>query len=365
MSIDIRLSHPCPHVVIEEPVLLASDRRTLPTSCPVASVNAVRVLVNDSVFVPSTGLYEQATLVATASGPYRVAACDRSLTVTVSTESVTVALTPGADGLVRAESIARSLVTALSSVSVGVDSGRLSITDQGSVGPASFVRVSGPGAASVGFSVQRGCTGSLVYPGWFINGSPTSIIGRYPMFNEPLRGNPSIKVSYSTFPQRCRRCGGTYVENDWEYSLQGDVLMIADEDVLVQSALKLILTRIRSNPYHPAYGTSIMESIGTKAVATTAGNLSVQVREGLRSMMNSQALQSKFQQVTQKERMLSVNTVNVTQSKDDPTVFLVDVTVTNASGEPVAVSVVYTAPGAVALTGSNGLSLGTQAVGLR
>ena len=57
--------------------------------------------------------------------------------------------------------------------------------------------------------------------------------------------------------------------------------------------------------------------------------------------------------------------VDVTQSADDPTVFLVDVTVSNASAKPIRVSIVYTAPGAVARAGTNGLSLGTQAVGLR
>ncbi len=365
MSIDIRLAHACPHLILEEAVTLGADRRSLPTTCPVASSNAVRVLVNDAVFIPPTGLYEPAVLAATVPGPYRVPACDRTLTVTTGTESATVLVVPEADGLVRPERLARQLVAVLSQVTVGVDAGRLSLTDLGSVGQASFVRVSGSAAPWVGFKVQRGAMGRTVYPAWEVQGNPSSVGGRYPVFREALRNNASFKVSYATYPSRCRRCGGTFVENDWEYSLQGDVLMLSDEDLLVQAALKLILTRAGSNAYFPTYGTSIMDSIGKKATSTTASDIKSQVRTALGEMSRSQQVQSKFQQVSLEERLYTVNSVEVTQSVEDPTVFLVDVTVTNASGRPVRVSVVYTAPGAVALAGTNGLSLGTQAVGLR
>ena len=365
MSVDIRLAHPCPHLILEEPVALGSDRRSLVTSSPVASANAVRVLVNDSVFVPSTGLYEAASLSATAPGPYRVPVCDRTLTVTTSTETVTVTVVPDPDGLVRPEKLARQLTAGLSQATVGVDAGRISVTDIGSVGPASSVRVSGSAAQWVGFKVQRGAVGRTVYPPWEVQGNPSSIGGRYPVFREALRNNASFKVSYATYPTRCRRCGATFVENDWEYNLQGDVLMVGNEDLLVQAALKMILTRAGSNAYYPTYGTGIMDSIGRKAASTTASDIKSQVREALQVMSRSQQTQAKFQQVTLEELLYTVNSVDVSQSADDPTVFLVDVVVTNASGKPVRVSVVYTAPGAVALAGSNGLSLGTQAVGLR
>ena len=54
----------------------------------------------------------------------------------------------------------------------------------------------------------------------------------------------------------------------------------------------------------------------------------------------------------------------VTRHVSAPSTWLVDVTVQNASGDPIALSIVYTAPGVVALMGSNGLMLGTEAVGL-
>lgn len=365
MSIDIRLAHPCPHLVLEEPVALAADRRSLVTSCPVASANAVRVLVNDSFFVPSTGLYDQASLSASVRGPYRVPACDRTLTVVTSTGSTTISLVPSPDGLVYPESVARQLTVGLTGATVGVTGGLLSVTDIGSVGRSSFVQVSGSGARWIGFVSQRGAVGRTVYPGWDIIGEQGSILGRYPVFRETLQNNAAFKVSYSTYPTRCRRCGATFVENDWEYSLQGDVLMVANEDLLVQEVLKIILTRVGSNAYFPTYGTRIVDSIGRKAVSTTASDIKTQVREALRVVSLTQATQAKFQQVSLAERLYSVRSVDVNQSAEDPTVFLVDVTVSNASDKPIRVSIVYTAPGAVALAGTNGLSLGTQAVGLR
>lgn len=362
MSVDVRLAHPCPHLILEDPVTLGADRRSLPTSCPVASANAVRVLVNDTLFVPSAGLYEAATVSATVPGPYRVPTCDRSLTVAVSGGSATVDVVPDPDGLARPERLARQLTAVLPTASIGVTAGQLSVTDIGSVGPTSVVRVSGSAARWVGFVTQRGAVGRTVYPGWDVVGD---VSGRYPMFREALRNNASFKVSYATYPARCRRCGGTFVENDWEYDLRGDAIMVSNEDLLVQAALKMILTRAGSNAYFPAYGTRIVDSIGRKALSTTATEIRTQVRDALQVMSRSQGTQSKFQQVTPEERLVTVNSVNVNQSAEDPTVFLVDVVATNASGRPVSVSIVYTAPGAVALAGTNGLSLGTQTTGIR
>jgi len=358
MSVEIRLAQPCSHLIVEEPVTIGTDRRTLVTGSPVASTNSVRILVNDEVFIPSTGLYEQAILVGDTQGPFRVPVCDRTLTVATSTGQATVTLTPDGSGLVSPTAIARALTAKLPDAVVTVEENRLVIADYGSLGPASRVLASGPGAAHVGFSVQRGASGVLVYPGWYVTGRPSSDEGRYPVFREPLRANPDIKVSYVSVPTRCRRCVGTYVENDWQYSLQGDVLMINNEDLLVQAALKILLTRLRSNVYHPEYGTTIMDRIGSKAIGPVAAQISQEVRAALNLLSASQSKQLKWQAVSAKERLYAVRSVNVTQDANDPTVFNVDVVASNASNDPISVSIVYTAPGAVALTGSNGLSLG-------
>jgi phage baseplate assembly protein W len=340
-------------LIIEEPVVLGSDRRSMVTSCPVVSTNSVRVLINDSFFVPSSGLHEQAVLSAVQRGPYRIPECDRTLTVASSRGTVTLPLPP----VITATNLARLIIAALPTVSATVVDGRLVLQDLGDVGSASYIRLSGQATSYVGFT-QRGANGTTSYPGWTILGDPN--IARYPVFNAPIPNSPSIKVTYATQPNRCKRCVSTYVENDWQYNLQGDALMVVDEDLLVQSCLKVVLTRLGSNVYHPSYGTTVMDRIGSKATSTTAALIAQEVRAALSLVLSSQAQQVRFQQVTAKERLYAIRSVDVTQSKDDPTMFMVDVTVSNASNEPISVSVVYTAPGAVALQGTNGLSLGLR-----
>jgi len=68
--------------------------------------------------------------------------------------------------------------------------------------------------------------------------------------------------------------------------------------------------------------------------------------------------------VSLKERLYSVLAVEVLQHKNDPTTFLVDVVVTNGTGVPVSLSIVFAVPGAVALAGTNNLTLGLETTGL-
>ncbi len=349
MSVDLRLAQECSHYILEEPVT-TTDRRTLTPLSPIASARSVRVTANDEN-IPSTGLYAQAEIVGDREGPFYVPACDRVLTVTTSTDSVTLTLAADSYGRVSPVSLAQTLSGALPQAAVTVEAGRLVIADYGSLGASSRVTVGGSAADHVGFGVQRGATGSLVYPGW-------QVVDGGVKFLAPLRANPVLKVSYVTTGRQCRRCSGTFVENDWQYSMQGEVMMVSNEDLLVQSALKIILTKLQSNYYHPGYGSSIMGRIGSKAVSAVAGQIALDVRTALSNLSTQQGVQAKLQAVTSKERLYAVSSVNVYPSTTDPTVFKVDVTVRNASGDPVSVSIVYTAPGAVALAGSNGLSLG-------
>src|SRR5210317_2341150 len=74
VSVEIQAGFPCPHLVVEEPVVLGADRRSLQTRAPVANATSVRILVNNEVYIPASGLYSQALLQA-RSGPYRIERC--------------------------------------------------------------------------------------------------------------------------------------------------------------------------------------------------------------------------------------------------------------------------------------------------
>lgn len=373
MSREIQIGFPCPHLVVEEPVTLRPDRRSLVTRGPVGNSNSVRVLANDSAYIPASGLYSSARL-SGGVGPYRVQRCqdfsgpdgDR-LTVISSRGQVTVSLpvTPR----IKAKDLQRRLKLGPLNdlVSVEVVDGAISFVDTNTVGPASFVRVSGDGADALGFA-QKGSRGRQVYPGWSLVSRPDILPGstarvttaRYPRFTAPVTSNATFKVTYAASPERCPRCSATYVENDYRFDAVGDVRTIVNEDLLYQTCLKAILTMRGSNAYHGGYGSTLMERVGRKQTGSVVEALRQDVISTLQQVQNIQNQQRRFQQVTDRERLYRINSVSVSPVPDDPTAYNIGVRVTNGSNQPVSLNIVFTAPGAVALAGSNGQTLGVS-----
>ena len=380
MSVEIQAGFPCPHLVVEEPVVLGADRRSLQTRAPVANATSVRILVNNEVYIPASGLYSQALLQA-RSGPYRIERCTGVLgpdanEITVASSQGTVTLSLPLGKRIKTADLERALkASALNDiVTITTRNNAIAFGDASTTGPQSFVRVSGNGADALGFT-QKGVRGRELYPAWrlvarqdvYPSSTPRGLIpvpARYPQFVKPLAGSPDIKVTYAAMPERCPRCEATYVENDYRFTLDGDVTTIENENLLYQVCLKALLTRKGSNPYHPGYGSSIMSRVGSKQVRATAAALREDVISCLGRVQELQNGQRKFQQVKDRERLYRINNVSVRPSADDPTVFFVEVSVTNGTGQPVQLNIVYSAPGAVALAGSNGQVLGLETTGL-
>lgn len=382
MSVEILASSPqgCPHLVVEEPVPLGGDRRSLTTRAPVANAGTVRVLVNDSLYVPPDGLGTQALLQAGA-GPYRIERCtgikgpdENVLTVNTSSGSRTISLPLGPR--VKTEELVRVLrLSPLSEIAeITARNGALAIGDVNTSGPESFVTVSGEGAGTLRFQ-QRGARGREIYPPWdlvarqdvFPSLTPRNLVptpARYPQFKRPVKGNPQFKVTYTAMPERCPRCEGTYVENDYQFDLDGGIVAIENEDLLTQACLKAVLTVKGSNPYHPGYGATVSNRIGSKNVRSTAAAIREDVINCLSRVKSLQNEQRKYQRVSDRERIYRITDVTVRPKADDPTVFFLDITVSNGSGVPVEVNIVYSAPGAVALAGTNGKTLGLEPTGL-
>jgi len=362
VSQDVQLAHRCQHLLIEEVVELGSDRMSLETRSPAASVNLVRVMVNDDIYIPTQGLHSQAQLQSALSGPFNIVTDEDSLTVTGSGETHTLSLPTGLR--VTADTLVQQFRQSFINISVENDDGHLIFTDIANVGRASSLRITGTAADSLGFENQYGSRGRQVYPPWELSQREDTITNRYPMFRAPIKGDPAFKVTYAVPPQRCPRCRSTYVENDMRFDIQGGPLLVENENLLYQAALKILLTQRGSNPFHTRYGSLIMSRIGNKAVGAVATLINEDVQTALALMQSYQAAQSKFQTVTAKERLYSVLSVDVYPHETDLTAFMVDVVVSNASGEAINLSVVFSVPGAVALMGSNGLSLGLETTGL-
>lgn len=381
MSREIQAGFPCPHLLIEEPVPLAADRQSLFTKAPVANQSSVRVLANDSQYIPPEGLLSQASISASVPGPYRILKCEGTTGLlgnlfVVQTKSGTVEVALPVGERVSLQDILKALRASplFNLVSISDKEGSLVLTDLNWAGPESFVRVSGQGAGFLGFR-QTGARGAQVYPPWSLAAKPDPFPGvrppgfnlvpaRYPKFSSPVVGNPTLKVTYVAMPERCPRCGGTYVENDWRFSPLGEVVEIRNEDLLYQACLKALLTVQGSNPYHPNYGSKITTRIGSKASGSAALIIQEDVQQALQGVQNLQQKQRKYQSLSNEETLYRIDSVSVKPAAADPTVFFVDVAVRNASNKPVVISTVFSVPGTIALAGTNGQTLGLETTGL-
>lgn len=377
MSIEFQLAWPCPHLAVEEVVPIDDDRRSLFTRSPVASAGQMRILANNAVFIPPNGLLSAAILSSAVSGPFDIV--ENEDTLIIETSGGTETLTFGAVGTIRLSTdavVRRASIAGWTLVEVRNDNGFLVFIDPNALGPNAFVKISGSAAGALGFGQpkcaaglrgngrQRAAFGREVYPGWDLYLRPDTITSRFPKFRKELRNNPVLKVTYSMPVQRCLRCQATFVENDFRFDGGGHILLIQNEDLLYQAALKILLTDRGSNPFFPWYGTTIRERIGTKALSGVASVLSEDVRKGLSRLQALQNEQAKYQPVSYKERLYAVLGVSVKKHVEDVTAYKIDVTLQNASGQPVSLNIVYTVPEVIALMGTNGLMLGTEAAGL-
>jgi phage baseplate assembly protein W len=350
MSKDIQLAHRCPHLTVEERVFLHTDRRSLPTRQPVGADSSVRILANNDIVIPRYGLFSQAQLFGSLSGPFRILRNEETLTIQTGTAQVNVVLPVGS----RVET--NAVVSAIALVSTVVvaenSNGHLVLTEIDKLGSESWISVSGLAAESLGFTLQTRSRGSQVYPGWNLAVRPDKTISnRFPRFNTPVQQNPVFKVTYSVPQRRCLRCGGSQVENDYRFDGQGSVLVVENENLLHQVALKILLTGKGTNLFHPWYGTSLKSRIGSKAIGTVAALINEDVRRALENMQRLQVAQSKFQQVSYKERLASIQSVRTYPLDMDPSTFMVEVVVVNASREAVNVSTVFTVPNVITLDG--------------
>ncbi len=381
MSQEIRAGHKCPHLVIEEPVPLGSDRQSLITKAPIAASDSIFILANDTDYIPPEGLYSVASLSSNSPGPYQIQKCvgaagtgpDGNL-FTISSSAGTVSIRLDVGDRIPVAQLEKQIRLTTTIVIPSSPNGVLTLTDAGGPSLDSFVRVSGIGSDQLKF-VQKGARGRILYPGWVLDFrrdvnpviGPRNLIpvpARYPKFVSPLRGNPTLKVTYVAVPARCPRCNGTSVENDYRFDMQGDMVLIQNENLLLQVCLKAILTVQGSNPYHPGYGSKVTTRVGNKALGASSMLIREDIQNALKRVQDLQRGQSKYQLVTDKERLYSIRDVQVTRDPNDPTVFRAQVTVQNGSNKPVVVDIVYSTSGVVALAGTNGQTLGLEPTGL-
>lgn len=376
MTFDFHLGHSCPHLTVEEEVPLSADRRSLVTRQPVASAGRMRVTAND-VDIPQGGLYSQASITGSFSGPFRIPPYARDLAVKNRTHQVVVTLPTGTRILPK--DVIQILDTEIrrtkAPITVYDQNGVLVFGDTADRGPQSTISVGGLAKDSIGFAGQSRGRGKMIYPGWNFaetevlnpranTAQPRIIVARYPKFVRPVIPNPVFKVIYTTYQAFCLRCLGYGIENDFRIDVSGDYRIVTNEDKLNQDSIKIITTQRGSNPYFPEYGSTLLSRIGIKAIGAGVATISEDVSRSMTFLQRIQQVQRRYQELSLKETLQSIVSINVMPSSTDPTAFEVRVVATNASTDPVQIRTVFSVPQAAALAGTNGLSLGLAERGI-
>ena len=356
MSIDARLTYACPHVTQEELVTLV-NRQVLKTKQPVASTKLVRVLINDTLEVAKEGSYTQARLISRI-GPYFIVKNEQELVVTSSSETITLSLPASEEtgASLTVDELVNLLRPLASSTHFETVAGAIMVLDSSNLGADSSLVLSGSAAENL-FPFQTGDRGRQLWPGWDIYTPPGMITSKYLRFHSMIRSDPRITVTYPVRRTRCLRCRAGEVENDIRFTEKGALVMVEHENLLNQTVLKSLLTDKGSNPYFKSYGTTLRKRIGSKAVAMVSSAISQDVRACLDKVKQWQETQSGFQYISRKERISEIVSVDTYPHQDDPTTYMVDLVVRNASSDVVRVSVLYTAPGVVARLVRDGVPL--------
>lgn len=373
MTYDFQLGHKCPHLTVEEEIPLGSDRRSLVTRQPVASASRMRITANDTYDIPPSGLYSAAYLQGSQAGPFNIPTYAQNLEIKTRTQVLAVVLPTGQR--VSSSEVVRKVQAAVKSQGVRIEvtenQGVLGFKDLVDLGPGSTLRVGGDGAERIGFVAQRRARGKEIYPGWgmaeqsvFYPRATTDqqrvVTARYPIFDSPIKGNPILKATYTTYQAFCLRCKSYGVENDYRIGQDGNYLAVRDDDKLNQDGLKALVTIRGSNPYHLEYGSNLLNRIGIKAIGAGVATITEDVTRALTILQRIQRISTRngLQSLTPKETLQDIVSVVTTPSAFDPTVFEVRVVVRNASADPIVITTVFASAGVAALAGTNGLSLG-------
>jgi phage baseplate assembly protein W len=343
VSYDLRLEQLCPHGVREEILFVdTADRRTVRPLRPIASAQSVGVRLNGAFHVPSEGVGSPAGVRGSREGPFSIGPANGVLRVVVNGGAVqTVTLAP-AERL-SASRVADLLNASLRGLLFSAEGPFVRVrTEQAGRDASLYILASSPLAGLVGFAADRSYRGRLVAPGWTLVSDPTTLADRptrLVVFDEPLPGfRDFVEIDYVTVREECRRCGGIGVENDWTYGGDGLVALARDEDLLRQEFQKAVLTVRGSNPFHPWYGSTLLERIGQKSVSQgiVRGLIASDVQQVFARWQSIKREQEqRVQAVSDEEFPDRLLGVEVEQSSTDPTVLFVSITIQNRSRRPI------------------------------
>ena len=343
MSEDLQIAYACPHYIRYERVSLENGVYIIPSS-PINGSGLVE-LRRDGVVLNPQGNNREASITTPNVSPFRVKSTSNTLTISTSegyTNSITLP-----SKIYNSASFIAEIQTMLGSIQVKETKNKaLTFTDN-KLGVG--FTLSGTLLKALGFNKQKQVVKTKKdSPEWFLS---SRINGYNIQFKKTLDPEGLLEVSYTTEKKYCRRCGSSGVENDFRFGVDGDLRKIRDTDLLYQNIAKTLLTEIGSNPYHRWYGSSAMSLIGQKNNAAISVALQLSVQQALDKLIRLQQDLKKVQNISMDERLMSVQSVQVSQLNDNATALLCNVVVRSGANRPVSVNIVFSVPGAISLDG--------------
>lgn len=344
MSYDRQLNQVCPHLVVEEYLLMRGDLQVATPLRPISSINSVIVRINGVTQVPSSGIDLPAQSTGSLRSPFTITpGVNDTINLKIGTGAWQVVTIPGGVRL-SANQVALQLSTRVTGVQFIATGNQVGFqTNLQGPGATMFIDSASPLATSLGIQVNRQYRGKVCFPGWsLVNNNLTLTPSRMIVFDTPLRADLNyLEVSYTTTRNECRRCGGLGVENDWRYGVTGDVVSAEDELLLVQEIQKITYTVLGTNPFHTWYGTQIIETIGSKIVV--GGVLQNKITSDIYTAFNrwqsikKQQEEKLGQYVSDEEYPFQLQSVTLEQSQQDPTIIFVNIVVVNRSFKPIQI----------------------------
>jgi phage baseplate assembly protein W len=295
----------------------------------------------------------------TATGPFTVVAGSATLALKVNGVPVTLTLPAGKVFPTKRIADTFNRTAPLQGLQFKEVQNRLEIESTGIGPPASIQVIDSPLATLFGFPLKV-FRGKTLVSGWTLIVDPTALYEtpyRYIVFDRPLPFGPSgfAEVSYTTTAVNCRRCNGTGLEFDWRYTPKGGTGEVRDDALLLQELLKILLTEQGSNPFHPWYGTTLMERIGSKITNGQAiqSAITADVSEAFRRWQNIKRSQENVvgQFVSDDEFPFRLLGVTVTQDEVNPTIMYVRVQIQKRSGTVVDLNRGFRLPEGTATAG--------------
>lgn len=145
--------------------------------------------------------------------------------------------------------------------------------------------------------------------------------------------NPLYEISYTTTSEFCPKCMGANFVDDIVFGNTGNVVTEAPQ--LIQMVEKFLVTTKGTNKYNPWVGSGLTTLIGTKITDFDA--LATEIKAMVRSCLTTlNNVQLKYQgvnsAVSPEEVILNIETIDVTQNEQDPSIVYVYVQYTSQGG---------------------------------